>query len=352
MIENFLFQSPAPRVLFGCGTINAVAAELALHKITRAFVLCTGSGAELSRRIAAASPGCDIEVLRLANAGISAEDFERATQHAKKTGANGFITVGGGTPIGLAKAVAASTRLPYLAVVTTYSGSEMASNWSYGKGKDARNGNSLAALPATALYDPDLTLSLPAKISAQSGMNAMAHAVESLYGADRSPAVEMLAECAVRQLGASLPRVVARPDDIDARTDAFYGAWLAAAFRAQVGVEHAIAQKVRQRFGLSHAGTHSVVVPYAIAFNRDAAKGAMEKIERALGVKDAGLGLYDLNVRLGIPTGLKNLGMKETDIEAAADFVGATAFANPRPVSRADLVELITQTFHGAAPHF
>ena len=352
MIEDFVFQSPAPRVLFGRASINAVSAELALHKISRAFILCTGSGLELSQRIAASTPGIAIDVLRLSKPGITSEDFERATEHAKKTGANGFIAVGGGTPIGLAKSIAANTRLPYLAVVTTYSGSEMASNWTYGKGKEARNGNSLAALPSTAIYDPELTLGLPAKISAQSGMNAMAHAVESLYGADRSPAVEMLAECAVRQLGTSLPRVVAHPEDIDARTDAMYGAWLAAAFRAQVGVEHAIAQKVRQRYGLSHAGSHSVVVPYALAFNRSAARYAMEKIERALGVQDAGLGLYDFNVQLGIPTGLKDLGMKESDIEDAADFIGATPIANPRPVSREDLVELITQAFHGKAPRF
>ncbi|OGT80871.1 MAG: hypothetical protein A3H91_17190 [Gammaproteobacteria bacterium RIFCSPLOWO2_02_FULL_61_13] len=352
MIDRFVFQSPAPRVLFGRGTVTAVTKELDLHKISRAFILCTGSGVELSRRIAASAPGRGIEVLRLSNQGISSEDFERATEHAKKTNANGFIAVGGGTPIGMGKSVAANTGLRCVAVVTTYSGSEMASNWTYGKGKDAKNGNSLAALPATAIYDPDLTLGLPARTSAQSGMNAMAHAVESLYGADRSPAVETLAEAAVRQLGSSLPRVVAQPDDIDARTDTLYGAWLAAAFRAQVGVEHAIAQKVRQRYGLSHAGTHAVVVPYAIAFNRNAARYAMEKMERALSVKDAGLGLYDLNVRLGIPTGLKDLGMKQSDIEAAADFVAATRFANPRPVSRADLVELITQAYHGAPPRF
>ena len=352
MIDKFVFQSPAPRVLFGRGTINAVAKELDLHKISRAFILCTGSGVALSERIAASAPDHNIEVLRLSNPGITTEDFERAIEHAKKTGANGYIVVGGGTPIGLGKSIAANTGMRYLAIVTTYSGSEMASNWTYGKGRDAKNGSGLAALPSTAIYDPDLTMGLPAITSGQSGMNAMAHAVESLYGADRSPVVEAQAEEAVRLLGASLPRIVARPDDIDARTDALYGAWLAAAFRAQVGVEHAIAQKIRNRYGLSHAGTHAVMVPYAIAFNRNAARYAMEKIERALGVEDAGLGLYDLNVRLGIPTGLKDLGFKESDIEGAADFVGATPIANPRPVSRADLLDLITQAFHGAPPRF
>lgn len=352
MNKNFVFTSPAPRVLFGRGTVNAVAKELDLHKIERAFILCGGSGMEVAKRIVAASPSHHIEILRLTDPGITAEDFNRAVEHAKRTGANGFIALGGGTPIGLGKSLAANTGMRYLGIPTTYSGSEMASNWTYGKGKDAKNGSSLAALPSTAIYDPDLTLGLPAKISGQSGMNAMAHAVESLYGADRSPAVEMLAEAAVRELGASLPRVIDKPDDIEARTDALHGAWMAAAFRAQVGVEHAVAQKIRNRFGLSHAGTHSVVVPYALAFNRNVAKYAMEKIERAMGVKDAGMGLYDFNVRLGIPTGLKDLGMKESDIEDAADFVGATPFPNPRPVSRADLVEIITQAWHGKPPRF
>ncbi len=313
--------------------------------------MCTGSGLEVSQRIAASLPASRIDVLRLVHAGISAEDFERVTAHAAKE-ADGFVVVGGGTPIGMAKAVAAQTKLRYVAVVTTYSGSEMASNWSYGKGPHARRGASPAALPCTALYDPELTLALPANVSGQSGMNAMAHAAESLYGADRSPVVELLAEEAMRRLGESLPKIVNEPQDLEARSGALYGAWLAAAFRAQVGVEHAVAQRVRQRFGLSHAGTHSVVVPYAIAFNRDAAPSAMHRICRALGVKDAGLGLYELNRRMGLPAGLKDLGMKESDIDAAADFVAEVEIVNPRPVSREDLRDIIAQAFHGAPPRF
>lgn len=352
MVDNFVFTSPAPRVLFGRGTIDAVAKELDLHKIERAFILCGGSAMEVARRMVAASPKHNIEILRLSDPGITAQDFNRAVDHAKKSGANGFITMGGGTPIGLGKSLAANTGMRYVAIPTTYSGSEMASNWTYGKGKETKSGASLSALPSTAIYDPDLTLGLPPLMSGQSGMNAMAHAVESLYGADRSPVVETQAEEAVRLLGLNLPRVVDKPDDIEARTGALYGAWLAAAFRAQVGIEHAIAQKVRTRYGLSHAGSHSVMVPYSLAFNRHAAKYAMERIERALGVPDAGLGLYEFNRRLGIPTGLKDLGMKASDIEDAADFIAASPIANPRPVSRADLLEVITQAFHGEAPRF
>ena len=254
--------------------------------------------------------------------------------------------------MGFAKTVAANAGLRSIAVVTTYSGSEMANGWSIGAGPDRMSGEDDRCLPLSAIYDPDLTLSLPPRISAASGMNAMAHAVESLYGPDVSPVVELLAGSAVALIGANLPRVIDRPQDIESRTSLLYGAWLAATFRAEVGVEHRLAQRVRQAFGLDHSDCHAIFTPYAIAFNAKAAPHAMDLIARALGASDAGQGLYDLNVRIGMPTGLKYLGMKEADIPKAVDLVAAVKFVNPRPVSREDLLSLITQAYHGERPKF
>jgi alcohol dehydrogenase class IV len=197
-----------------------------------------------------------------------------------------------------------------------------------------------------------LTLDLPARTSAASGMNAMAHAVESLYGIDTNPVVKTMAEEAVRLLGASLPRLVHNPRDLGARTDALYGAWLAANFRAAVGLEHALAQRVRQWFDLDHAHTHAIATPYAAGFNADAAPEAMDRIKRALGVADAARGLYDLNVRIGLPTGLKDLGMREADIGKAVEVVSAVTIAHPKPVSKADLANVIAQAWAGAPPRF
>jgi alcohol dehydrogenase class IV len=228
----------------------------------------------------------------------------------------------------------------------------MASTWSIGAGPDRMAGDNDQALPLTAIYDPDLTITLHPRTSAASGMNAMAHAVETLYGPDCNPVVEAMASNAVALLGASLPRVVDRPDDIAARTDALYGAWLAAAFRAQAGVEHALAQRVRQAFGLDHSHCHAIFTPYAIAFNAKAAPRAMEAIARGLAARDAGRGLHDLNVRIGLPTGLKGIGMNEADIPKAVEVVAAGKFVNPRPVTRDDIADLITQAFHGEPPRF
>jgi len=145
---------------------------------------------------------------------------------------------------------------------------------------------------------------------------------------------------------------VRNPRDLEARTDVLYAAWLAGNFRAKVGLEHAIAQRVRQWFNLDHARTHAIATPYAVGFNAPAAPEAMRRIERGLRVNDAARGLYDLNVTLGLPTGFKDLGLKESDVGKAVDVVSAVKIAHPRPVSKADLADVIGQAYTGAPPRF
>jgi maleylacetate reductase len=183
-------------------------------------------------------------------------------------------------------------------------------------------------------------------------MNAMAHAVESLYGPDANPIVLALAEEAARRINAALPRLKRDPKDVDARGDALYGAWLAAAFRASIGLSHNIAQRVRQNFGTEHARTHAAVLPYAAAFNAPAAAAAMERLARAFGTSDPARALYDINVACGLSTGLKGLGLKETDIPRAVDIVAKRKFPNPRPASPADIENVIRQAYAGQPPHF
>jgi maleylacetate reductase len=352
MSNLFNYQSQPIRIVFGAGAIAALPAEADLHKMSRLMVLCSLSRADFARRITAPIADRCVTFCDASAPNMPREVFERIVDDIKRQKLDGFVVIGGGSPIGLAKAAAATTKIPYIAVVTTYSGSEMAARWRIGIADDRISGDGPAALPATAIYDPELTLDLPSRFSAASGMNAMAHAVESLYGIDTNPVVQAMAEEAIRRLGASLPRVVQNPRDLDARTDVLYGAWLAANFRAEVGLEHAIAQRVRQWFNLDHAHTHAVATPYAIGFNSVAAPEAMARIQRALGVSDAARSLYDLNVRLGLPTGLKGLGMREEDLAKAVDVVAAVKIDHPRPVSKADLAEVIRQAFFGEPPRF
>jgi len=351
-MSSFTYRSHPIRIVFGAGAIGSLSAEADLHAMSRIVVLCSPTRAEFARRITAALADRRLGFCDAAGQTMPREAFDRLVAELKRLDADGFVVVGGGSPIGLAKAAAAATKLPYIAVVTTYSGSEMAANWYVGVGEDRVSGEGPAALPATAIYDPELTLDLPARVSAATGMNAMAHAVESLYGVDTNPVVQTMAEEAVRLLGSSLPRITQTPRDLAARSDALYGAWLAGNFRAKAGLEHAIAQRVRQWFGLDHAQTHAVATPYAVGFNADAAPEAMARIKRALGAADAARGLYDLNVRLGLPTGLNQLGLRETDLGKAVDIVAAVEISHPKPVSKADVSNVIAQAYAGEPPRF
>ena len=333
-MSNFTYRSDPIRIVFGPGAVSALRAEAELHKMSRLLLLCSKSRADFARRVTASVADRTVGICDASAPNMPREAFDRIVADLKRLNAEGFIVVGGGSPIGLAKAAAAATKLPYIAIVTTYSGSEMAARWYVGVADKRISGDDRACLPATAIYDPELTLDLPARMSAASGMNAMAHAVESLYSIDTNPVVQTMAEEAVRRLGASLPQLVDNPRDLAARTDALYGAWLAANFRAEIGLEHAIA------------------TPYAVGFNSAAAPDAMERIKRALGAADAARGLYDLNVRIGLPTGLKGLGMREEDIAKAVEVVGAVKITHPRPVSKPDLAEIIRQVYFGEPPRF
>jgi maleylacetate reductase len=352
MLEPFVYTSDRLRVLFGCGTAARIAAEAEHHKMQRVMLLCSRGRAELAQRIAAPLGARVVGTCDAARGGMPAAAFDEIVGELKRHAADGFICVGGGSPIGLAKAAGAATEVPFIAVVTTYSGSEMSNRWYLGAGGDERSGRSPAALPATAIYDPELTRDLPFATSAASCMNAMAHAVESLYGPGANPIVLALAEEAVRLIGGALPRLKADPRDLAARTDALYAAWLAAAFRTPVGLSHTVAQRARQNFGTEHARTHAAVLPYAVAFNRPAAPAGMERIARALAARDPAQALYDINIACGLATGLKDLGMHEEDIPRAIEIVAKRTFPNPRVPSRADIENVIRQAFAGQPPRF
>jgi len=348
--EIFTYDPVPPRVVFGYGALSALRGEAERLSLARPILICSPGRIDLGRQLA---DGIAPIVAHVCDAGVTAmpeEAYRRVMDEIEAQKCDGIIAVGGGSPVGLMKAAAAHAHLPAIAVVTSYSGSEMAANWYVGSGADRRGGASDDALPKSVIYDPELTLAFPAALSVASGMNAMNHAVETLYAPDTNPVVQDLAEEAIRRLGRALPRIVAEPGDREARHDALYGAWHAAMFRATPGLSHVIAQQVRTMFGLVHAQSHAVAVPYAVAFNRGAAPEAIRRIERALGVDDAARSLYDLNVRLGLATGYRALGAPDDGLEQAAEKIIGMKFANPRPVSKDDLRGLLGQAFGGAPP--
>jgi maleylacetate reductase len=242
-----------------------------------------------------------------------------------------------------------SAQLPFIAVVTTLSGSEMSAKWALGRGLGRAAGNDVRALPTVAIYDPELVQQLPPRTIAASGMNAMAHAVESLYGDDTNPVVQTLSEDAIGRLAKNLPKIEG-PAAADACNEALYGAWLAGTFRSTICLHHVVAQQVRQLFDLDHAKTHAVVLPHALAFNAPAIPQAMDRLNRALGTSDPAGVLFDLNRTLGLPASLAELGMPKDRLAEAADVVMQVKCSNPRPYARGDVVSILQQALAGNRP--
>lgn len=352
MVQPFAFNAHPARVVFGEGTISAIGDEMRRAECRRAFVLSTREQADVAGRVTGMLGDLAAGSYHGAVMHTPVHVTEDALAAAKACNADCVVAVGGGSTTGLGKAIALRTDLPQFVVPTTYAGSEMTPILGETKDGVKTTQRSLKVLPETVLYDIDLTLSLPAALSVTSGINAMAHAVEALYARDGNPIVSLMAEQSLVALAGSLPRIVQDPKDRNARSDALYGAWLAGMCLGLVGMalHHKLCHVLGGAFNLPHAETHTVVLPYALAFNASAAPDAAARVAKALSVSDAAVGLHDLAARLGAPTSLAAIGMPEKGIERACDLAVRDPYWNPRPFERDDIRRLLQQAYAGATP--
>ena len=351
MKERFVYEPGPSRIVFGPGRIDEIAGEAERLGIGRVAIVTTPGRRAAAERAATALGGACAGVSATAEINIPRTAFDAAMADLRAFEADGFVAIGGGSPIGLGKALTLKTGLPHIAVPTTYSGSEMRPDWRIedADGVEGATGDD-RVLPATIVFDAELTLDLPPSISGPSGMNAAAHAVESLYHPAANPVSTAMAVEGLRLLAEALPKVVDAPGDLAARITAFAGTWLAGGFRAGSCLEHRIAQRLRTLCGLSHAQTHAIVLPFVAAFNEDAAPEAMALIAGALGAGRAPGGLFALNDRLGIPANLAAIGVREADLDHAADVITSVEIANPRTVTRDDVRALIDDAYSGRRP--
>jgi alcohol dehydrogenase class IV len=174
----------------------------------------------------------------------------------------------------------------------------------------------------------------------------------ALYARDANPITSLIAEEGIRALAASLPVVVREPEHLEARAEALYGAWLAGTALAAVGMalHHKLCHTLGGSFDLPHAEVHTIVLPHATAYNRAGAPTAMARIARALDAEDAAEGLFDLAAALGAKQSLADIGLREQDLERAADLALESPYPNPTPLTRTRIRALLDDAFHGRRP--
>jgi maleylacetate reductase len=284
---------------------------------------------------------------------VPREAVEAARALATETRAEVIVAIGGGSAIGVGKAVALEGA-SLIAIPTTYSGSEMTpvvgiTDRAEGRKRVQRDP---AAMPKLAIYDPDLTLDLPAPITASTGMNALAHCVEACYATDVNPAVPPVALEGIRRIARSLPRCVAAGDDIEARQELFSGAYLGAfsIANASMGLHHGLCHVIGARTGVAHGVLNAILLPHVMRFNADAVPDAMDAIARNFPPPLAGEGRVGaatatatLLASLPVPQRLRDAGVPAEALEPIAReaAVSATVKANPKPVSESDVVQLL-----------
>jgi len=351
-VKRFVYDQPATRVIFGTGSLDRVAEEVKRLGAKRAIVLSTpeqrGEAEDVARRLAELSAGVYAEAVMH----VPIETARAAREEAKRRDADCYVAVGGGSTVGLGKAIALESGLPIVAVPTTFAGSEMTPIYGITEGGVKKTGKDRRVLPKTVIYDPTLTLTLPAKIAGPSGMNAMAHCVEALYAQDANPIISLLAVEGIRALARSLPVVVREPKNLEARADALYGAWLGGTVLGAVGmaIHHKLCHTLGGSFNLPHAEVHTVILPYAAAYNQSAVPDAMRVVAEALGSQSAAQGIYDLSVRIGAPIALKDIGMPVDGLDRAAEIATQNPYYNPRPVEYSGVRKLLEEAYYGKRP--
>ena len=350
--HDFVYQAQPSRVVFAAGSFARLGDEVQALGAGRALVVCTPQQREQAETASALLGERSAGVFDGAQMHMPIEVARAARQHAAAVQADCIVAVGGGSTVGLGKAIALESPLPIIAVPTTYAGSEMTPIYGITEAGMKKTGRDLRVLPRTVIYDPELTLGLPVALSITSGINAIAHAAEGLYARDGNPVMSLMAEEGIRALARGLRRVVANSRDVSGRADALYGAWLCGSVLGHVGMalHHKLCHTLGGSFNLPHAETHTVVLPHALAYNAAAAPHALQRIADALGADDAAGGVFRLAAELGAPTSLREIGMAEADICRACDIALANPYWNPRPVERDGLMQLLSDAWNGRAP--
>jgi maleylacetate reductase len=350
-MEPFAHDALPGRVVFGAGVARtALAGEVARLGVSRLLLIPSGSEQQAARELTAPLADRIAGTFTGVRPHVPVEVADAARKQAAAIGADAVLSLGGGSATGTAKAVALTTGLPVIAVPTTYAGSEVTPVWGLTEGDRKTTGVDARVLPRLVIYDPELTASLPRPVSAASGLNAMAHAVEAFWAPGRNPVSLLTAAEAIRVLSAALPAVLRDGADTGARGDLLYGAYLAGTTFAVTGsgLHHKICHILGGRYDLPHAQTHAIMLPYVLAFNAPGAPDAARQIGRALGGTDPAARLQRLAGQLGLPRGLREIGLREDQIAEAVRLIEPVVPAdNPVPASAAALEALLRHAWAG-----
>lgn len=345
--------SPVPsNVLFGENSALELKREVEKLGASRVMIACTkGMVARVDHIIKSLGEMC-VAVYDKAEPHCPEHIAMAALDIFKETKADIIVAIGGGSTIGIGKAITLRTNAPLIVIATTPCGSESTPIYGMLVGNHKKTGRDRKVIAKTSIYDPILTTSMSAHLTGTIGMNSLAHCVEALYAQVKSPISDLFAHEGIKALTAGLPASIKNPTDLKAQEQVLYGGMLSGycVTLAGIAIHHKLCHVLGGNHGIPHGESNSVVLPYAVAYNETAAPKAMEKIMNAMNSKSASGGIYNFATQINVPKSLKELGMNEADLDAAAKETVETTPYNPKPVDIKSVREMLQQAYEGKRP--
>ena len=339
-------------VAFGAGIRRDVASHAKTAGATRILILTTPHQVDLGMELASALGDMAAGIFSKAAMHTPVEVTAEALEHLTATGADSVLAAGGGSTIGLGKALALRTDVLQIALPTTYAGSDCTPILGQTESGVKTTFSDTKLRPDLVLYDAELVATLPVALTVTSALNAMAHAVEALYAQDRSDEDSRLAIEGLDTFRSALPAVLADPSDLAARQATQVGAWACGTVLGRVGMalHHKLCHTLGGTLNLPHAETHSIILPHATAYNSDAVADLLAPVTRMFGGIDPGSALWDFAKSLNAPMALKDLGVIESDLDRIADLATTNPYWNPREITRDGIRALLGRAWKGTAP--
>lgn len=335
-------ETVASRVLLGAGARHSVPDELDGLGATRVLVVATGSARAAGDEVEAALGERAVARFDGAVVHTPVAVTQEAMAVVGEAAADAVVTIGGGSAIGLGKAVVARAGIAHLALPTTYAGSEVTPVLGETTDGVKQTRRDPALLPRTVVYDVELTLRMPVGLTLTSAVNALAHAVEALWAPNATPVSDALAAEASRLLLGALPTVLDDPAGVPGRTALQQGAWLAGSCLAtvQMGLHHQLAHALGGTFDLPHAELHTMLLAHVLRHNLPHAPAAAARL-RAIAGGDPVDAVAALAAAYDGPRRLRDLGVPADGLAAVAERVAGAPYPNPAPTDTAAVLQVL-----------
>jgi alcohol dehydrogenase class IV len=378
----FNFASPT-KIVFGCGAAKDAGIEMTSLGASRTLLL-TDSGvmaAGLAERVKGALGERCVGVFYEIPQDTGVHVVERAAEMARGLGADSLVSVGGGSVMDTAKGLAVliteggrlqdyqgfqmlTRRQAFHVTIPTTAGTGSETTFAAVIKDHERKEKILLfdyhLAPDIAILDPEMLATLPPKITAFTGMDALTHAVEAIHSLQAEPFADALSFHAIRLIRENLPRCVEQGDDLAARGQMFAAAAMAgqAFTNAMVGVVHALAHTLGARFGVPHGLANAMLLPQGMRYNLESCAERYALVAEAMGVRTAGMSneeaarsaveaVRELALRLGLPTRLRDAGVPRDSLRECAEqsLSDGSIVYNPRQADEAGLVKLLEEAW-------